>query len=45
MKIKLYAWSHCAECWQYYGSFDSINEIELFIKNKGYDPEYFKYDQ
>jgi len=42
MKYKLYSWSHGAECWIYYDSSDSEEEADRFIKDKGFDPKYFR---
>ena len=42
MKLKLYAWSHCCEVWQFYGYFNDEKDVEQFLEERGYDPKYFK---
>ena len=42
--IKVYAWSHGSDCWVYFESFNSVDEANSYILNKGYDPKYFEID-
>jgi len=44
MKVKVYSWSHGSDCWTYFETFNSEEEVENFLKKKGYNPRYFKYD-
>jgi hypothetical protein len=44
-KVTLYCWSHVAGDWFAYAQFDTVAGVENFIKMKGYDPRYCKYDQ
>ena len=41
-KVKFEAWSHCAECWMFYGSFDSIDNGWAYIDAQGMMRRYFR---
>ena len=43
MKIKVEAWSHGSGCWTFYGYFESVAEVENYIKQGGYNARYFRY--
>lgn len=38
----LYTWSHCADCWQYFGNYKSKTEAEKTIERIGYSRKYCK---
>ncbi len=42
--IKVDTWSHCGECWEHYGYFNSVEEANHHIAIKGYNPAYFRVD-
>lgn len=43
--IKLYSWSHCSNEWVYHCKFNLVSDIESYLKEKGFDPMYFKYNE
>ena len=44
MSIKVESWSHCSGEWQHFGCFKTVEEVESYIKSKGYDPKYFRWE-
>ena len=42
--IKVDSWSHCCGEWMHFGYFKTKQEAELYISEKGYNPEYFRID-
>ena len=41
-EIKVDSWSHGADEWMYYSSFKSIEEFNNHLKEKGFDPRFFR---
>ncbi len=43
--IKVISWCHCSNCWMHYGRFKSIVDYNKHIKEKGFDPKYFRIEK
>jgi len=41
-KVRLYGWSHCSDCWQWSGNYESEEEAENAIKLWGHARKYYK---
>lgn len=41
-KVRFEAWSHCAECWMFYGSFNTAEDGWRHIAAQGMARRYFR---